>query len=118
MRWRDWHYGILLIAGYITLFQAWLWLDRGWVVSSGLIGAAVLSAMLASGLRRGYFANRWDLFFHASVIADLVVESVLIPQHQGREFLWCAVGFVVVVGGYRLRQLHAKGVRPASHQWP
>lgn len=98
---RDWQASLLLFAAYLALFHAWLWLPRPWVVLTGLVGPAFLVAILLDFARRGYFANAWDLAFHLAVVADLLFESLLVKLHEGYSFYGCALGFALVVGGYR-----------------
>ncbi len=41
------------------------------------------------------------LVFHAAVILDVLLETLLIPSHSGLGFYWCTLAFGVVVAGYR-----------------
>jgi hypothetical protein len=56
---------------------------------------------LAKAWRTGYFGNRWDAFLHLTVILDILLEATLIPAHQTVGYVWCALAFAAVIGGYR-----------------
>lgn len=96
-----WWFSGTLLAVYLGTFQCWMRLPHALVLTSGLTVSAVLAALLLWNIRKGYFANRWDAFGHSLVIADLAIESVIIPEHDDRGFYFCALAFAVVVGGYR-----------------
>lgn len=98
---REWQASLVLFAAYLALFHAWLWLPRLWVALTGLVASVLLVVTLLNFARRGYFTNAWDLAFHLVVVADLLFESLLVKLHEGYSFYGCALGFALVVGGYR-----------------
>ena len=96
-----WWFSLVLLAGYLGIFHLWKVVERPWVVASGLVATALLSGLFARALRAGYFLNRWDAFWHATVILDVLLEATLIPAHGHLGFYLCAAAFIIVVGGYR-----------------
>jgi len=101
MKLKDWSFTLFLGLAYLALFHLWLGRSHSTVMLSGAVAGVVLAAALAVASRRGYFLNRWDRRFHAAVILDLWLESWLIPVHEGRGFYACALGFGLVLVGYR-----------------
>jgi len=99
---RNWWFGLVLGFFYLAVFNLWQVVDRKWIVLSSLLVSLALLAMLLSAIRQKYFLNRWDALLHASVILDILVEGTLIAEHQSRGFYLCALGFAVVIGGYRI----------------
>lgn len=108
----DWQASWLLLIAYLALFHAWLWLPRMWVVLTGVVGPVVLVTMLLGFAQRGYFANTWDLAFHLVVVSDLLFESLFVKLHEGYSFYGCALGFGLVVGGYRFLRKFASPLPP------
>ena len=103
-----WSFSICLGAAYLAVFHLWMGLSREWIVFSGVAAALLLAAGLVA--KRNYFLNRWDLIFHALVIADIFLEAILIPVHDHYGFYFCAVGFAVAVGGYRANLIRSRAV--------
>ncbi len=103
--WQHWSFSLLLLAAYLGIFHLWLNLSHGGIMASGVLASAVLSGLLLQAYLRGYFANRLDLFAHAVVILDVLLEATLIPMHEGLSFYGCAVAFAVVIGAYRAYHL-------------
>ena len=96
-----WWFSVVLMAAYLGAFHVWQVLPRAGVVATGV---AISLALIAAGLaaaRQGCFHNGWDALFHLSVIVDLFLEAVLIRVHEGYGFYFCAMGFAVVLTGYR-----------------
>lgn len=107
--WPRWRFTLLLGLGYSLIFHLWLCLPgRGAVILTGLAATVWLGHELARASRAGYFANRWDLAFHAAVILDVLLEGLLIPSHHGLGFYWCTLAFGLVVGGYHQFGLHTR----------
>ena len=105
MKPRQWLFTIFLFAIYISVFHMWRFLNGQWILVTGLFAAAVLGGILVA-LGRDYFVNLWDRLLHAVVILDILLESFF-EDHFG--FYWCAVGFAVLIVGYRL--LRRNGAR-------
>jgi len=99
---RNWWFGLVLGFVYLAVFNLWQVLNREWIVLSSVAVSVGLFAVFTAALRLKYFLNRWDALLHASVILDILLEGTLLPEHQTRGFYLCAVGFAVVIGGYRL----------------
>lgn len=99
--WREWGYSLILLVAYVAIFHAWMFCDRTGVLISGSMAFLILSGLHWRAAREHYFKNRWDAFLHAVVLADILLEMILIQEHRDLAFYWCAVGFAVVVGGYR-----------------
>ena len=95
------YFTLLLGITYLAVFHAWQRLDYLGAVITGLIATAGLAALLLKASREHYFINRWDQAFHASVLLDILLEAVLIKHHEGHGFYWCALGFGIVICGYR-----------------
>ena len=87
---------------YLAVCNLWQVLKREWIVLSSVAVSVGLFAVFTAALRQKYFLNRWDALLHASVILDILVEGTLIAEHQSRGFYLCALGFAVVIGGYRI----------------
>jgi len=99
---RNWWFGLVLGFFYLAVFNLWQVLDQEWIVLSSVVVSVGLFAVFTAATRQKYFLNRWDALLHAAVILDILLEGTLIPEHQSRGFYLCAVGFAVVIGGYRL----------------
>jgi hypothetical protein len=116
---KTWYYtaGVLLL--YLMVFCFWqLFPGR----LTFLIGAAATIGLMSVGMvasaRRGYFANRRDLFLHSLVILDVgleggAYEAVRVVStwlfgahvnvarfHDSHDFYACAAAFGLFVGGY------------------
>ena len=99
---------------YLGVFHLWMVSSRRWIVASGLIATFLLSVLYARATKRNYFLNRWDQVFHAFVILDIFLEAVFIPVHDHFGFYLCALGFAVVLGGYRCRISKTNSVETAK----
>ncbi|MCD6049565.1 MAG: hypothetical protein K0Q55_968 [Verrucomicrobia bacterium] len=99
--WHHWNYSLVLLAAYIGTFHFWLVSDGGTVLVSGLLSALVLGILSLFAAVQGYFVNRVDFIAHSVVIVDILLEATIIPAHSGLTFYLCAIGFAVVIGGYR-----------------
>ena len=97
-----WWYTVALMAVYLGTFHIWKPFPWAGAAFFGIIVACGLMAGALDAHRRGYFVNKYDGFFHGVVILDIVLEGMLVPMHVGHGFLWCALAFVVVIGGYRI----------------
>lgn len=100
-----WSYSLVLLLGYLGVFHLWNVLPRAGVIGSTVVAVALLGALFVRAWRRGYFVNRWDAFWHASVLFDIAVEGVAVSWHSGLSFYLCALAFGIVVGGYRAMKL-------------
>ena len=99
---RAYGFSLGLIPVYLGMFHLWVAVPSYplHVVSATVVTAA-LAGLMVWLARRGYFANRVDLWAHALVVLDLWLEAVLIPYHDNYGFYLCAVAFVAVLGAYR-----------------
>ncbi len=103
---QQWSFSLTLGVVYLAVFHLWMVVSREAIVLSGVAVALLLAAGLV--VKRKYFLNRWDVFFHALVIADIFLEAMLIPVHDHYGFYFCAAGFALLVGGYRVRLIRVK----------
>jgi len=110
---RRWYFTVLLGITYLVVFHAWQRLDYLGAVLTGLIATAALAALLLKASREHYFINRWDQAFHASVLLDILLEAVLIKHHEGYGFYWCALGFGIVICGYRALRIRTRNAPSA-----
>ena len=123
---RPWTFSLILLGGYCLTFLGWLHLPERAHVPLWLGAVTLLAAAHWKADKAGYFANRWDGWFHSLVILDLFLEGLLDPLfkrlvrsdsiqdaglaqwnslHDGYGFLLCALAFTVFVGGYRAAAL-------------
>jgi hypothetical protein len=110
---KNWSFSLFLGSAYVAVFQLWTVSTQEWIPRSGVIATLVLSGAFALAKTRQYFLNRWDQFFHATVILDIFLEAVLVRTHDHIGFYFCALGFAGVVGGYRWYAL--RKLRDASN---
>jgi hypothetical protein len=115
MKTRDWHFSIFVLLLYLATFHFWMTATRAVVMASGVAVAGGMALALALAARRKYFCNDWDKLFHAAVAADILIEALLIERHTHYGFYLCAAAFIVVIGGYRWRELRrARRAAPAG----
>jgi hypothetical protein len=105
---EKWWFTCVLLISYIGIFNVWL-LQEGSVAGSGAVYVMALSLLTVFAWKRSYFAGNYDLFFHASVILDVFLEATYITAHHHVGFYLCALGFGIVVGGYRFMALKKRG---------
>ncbi|MCS1411531.1 MAG: hypothetical protein M2R45_04731 [Verrucomicrobia subdivision 3 bacterium] len=98
---KRWQFSVALLVGYLAVFQLWIGADRAFIVSSGVLWTTAFLIWCAVAARRGYFLNRIDLGTHLLVILDVLLESLLLEDHSHMRFWLCALGFGMVMGGYR-----------------
>jgi hypothetical protein len=103
---RSW-FTVALMASYIGIFNIWL-LQKGSVAGTGGVYVVALSLLALFAWKRGYFVGAYDLLFHLTVILDVYLESTYIAAHDHVGFYLCALGFAVVIGGYRYWALSKK----------
>jgi hypothetical protein len=99
---RNWWFGLVLGFFYMAVFSLWQVVNRELIVLSSVAVSLGLFAVFIAAVRQKYVLNRWDALLQASVILDILLEGTLIPEHQSRGFYLCALGFAVVIGGYRI----------------
>jgi len=95
---------------YLGVFHVWMHVGRPAIIFSALAASFISVVFFVRAESQGYFINHWDRAFHASVILDIFLEGLLIPSHENHGFYLCALGFAVVLGGYRghkLKQVRA-----------
>ena len=98
---KNWSFSLLLAVVYLVVFAFWNIADPEWVVTSSTGATALLLAGFVAAAQRRYFFNRIDAFLHAVVIFDVLLEGLFTKFHSSQGFIWCALEFAVVVGGYR-----------------
>src|SRR4051812_10759591 len=106
---KNWSFSLLLAVVYLGIFHLWMALDRTWIILSSIGVSLGLGSLFVLAVRRRYFLNRWDAFLHSIVILDIFLEGIFIPLHDTRGFYLCALGFAVVIAGYRIL-LRKRGV--------
>lgn len=104
--WQSWSFSLFLIPLYLISFHLWLVLGPRGIMLTGLASTAIGIAAFIYVAKRKYFLNRWDAFFHTTVLFDIFMEGVFIPLHIGYSFYLCAISFVIIVGGYRMWIFH------------
>lgn len=110
-----WSFSLILLTGYLGVFHLWNVLPRGGIVFTALVVVGLLGVLFVRAARRGYFVNRWDAFWHASVLVDVAAEGLAVSWHSGHSFYLCALAFVLVVGGYRASRLASRSApRPVA----
>ncbi len=105
---KKWSFSLILLVVYVLTFHLWMHLDRKAIMISGIVISWILTGMLMVYNRRLYFVNRLDCCFHFAVILDLILEAVLPLNHDHFGFYFCALGFALVIGGYRQAHLKTK----------
>ena len=61
----------------------------------------VFGVWLIVKVKAGYFVNRFDWGLHCVVIFDVLLEALLLEEHDHLGFWLCGMGFGVVIGAYR-----------------
>ena len=97
---KNWYFGLGLLVAYLVTFNIWIFCNRQWIVITGLLITFLLIIALILTYKKSYFVNKYDLFWHGTVIFDIIIECLLIPIHDHHYFYLCALAFVIVVGGY------------------
>ena len=98
---KTWQFSLWLLIGYIAIFQLWLGADRSFIVASGSLWCLAYGVWILVLQRREYFLNRLDYFAHWVVILDVLLEALLLEEHNHLGFWLCALAFAAVIGGYR-----------------
>lgn len=104
---KQWDFSLSLLLGYLAIFHLWLGAEYQFVLVSGVLWSLTFVTWFALMTRRGYFANRMDGAAHGVVIADVLLEAILLREHDHWGFWLCALAFAVVIGGYRWKLLRA-----------
>jgi hypothetical protein len=113
-----WTFSVGLGLAYVAVFQFWLVARPEWVAPSGVALSLVLSAWLVFAARAGSFVNAWDLFIHAAVILDILLEAILLKRHEHQGFYVCAAAFAAVLIGYRAWWQRRLALAPSSTPAP
>ena len=87
---------------YIGIFNLWTWIPRAWVIPLGVTVSVFMIVASFKWKKRDYFVNEFDHLWHGVVAVDVFLESILIPDHQGNSFYFCAAAFAVVISAYRI----------------
>lgn len=98
---KHWWFSLLLLVAYLGIFNFWTFSGPAWPAPTSVLLSLVLAGGMVWSGRRHYFLNAVDASMHALVILDILLEGTLLREHDSRGFYWCALGFAVVVGGYR-----------------
>jgi hypothetical protein len=96
-----WWFSLVLLAVYLATFQLWLVLPRPGIIATGAVATIGLGALFLRAAKVEDFLNYWDALWHGSVILDLALEGIFVPRHLDHSFYFCAVAFLLVIGGYR-----------------
>ena len=99
---KRWSFTGLLLMCYLMIFHLWMVVSASWRFASTAIVAVALVTLVFRANQHRYFLNRWDLGLHACVVLDICLEGFLINAHEDFGFYLCALGFAVVIGGYRV----------------
>ena len=105
---KNWYISILLLLTYLGTFHLWIHLSSTSIVITGITITLILSIAIAVAKKQDYFVNNFDLFGHATLPLDITLEAILIPDHNHYGFYFCALGFTIVIGGYRAYSLKSK----------
>ncbi len=125
---KTWSYTAGMLLLYLVVFQVWqLFPGRLMFVISAAVTIGLMSTGMVAYARRGYFANRRDLFLHSLVIIDVGLEGgayevvrvvsawffgaygSLASFHDGHNFYVCAAAFGLLVGGYHGWAIRMRG---------
>lgn len=102
---KRWSYSLIFLVVYVLVFHVWNLTGRDGLSPASLAVTLVamigLTAVFVRAAKSYYFVNHWDCWLHASVILDVLLEGTLIKFHSGNGFYLCALGFAIVIGGYR-----------------
>lgn len=93
---------VLLLAGYVALFELWIRIPRLGVLATTAAAGVVLFLALRSRRRAGAFLDPLDFGVHLAIAADLVFEGLFVRFHEGHGHWLCAAAFGLVVLSYRL----------------
>ena len=115
-RLRNWWFSAVLLTAYILSFSVWARLPGSWVNVCALLVVGGLTVALLQAGRRSYFLNSWDCVFHALVILDLLAEGLWVEHGADRSFYGCAIGFALVIGGYRWYIQTQRKSRPVGNR--
>ena len=84
------------------------------VLISGLCVTFSLSIFILWTQRHGYFANLFDMAWHGFIILDILLETVMVKDHDHYGFYLCALAFSVVVGWYHHKKLKERPMTPVN----
>ena len=110
----NWRYSLWMLITYVTVFAVWkVWPARIAFLLTGAAAISFLTLGMVRARRAGYFANRVDLWLHAYVIIDLLLETVAFEAvrliqplavmeqfHNNTNFIYCSLAFAILIGGY------------------
>ncbi len=103
---KNWYYSIILLISYLLTFHLWMHVNLQTIKLSGIIIAICLCLFTGWSNSKGYFPNTFDLFWHCTVILDILLEAWLIKDHDHYGFYGCATAFAVIIGGYHYKKLN------------
>lgn len=109
-----WSFSLILLTAYVAIFQLWLRVGPPWVKVSAILLSLALTLLLLRCHKTGYFANRWDLLIHASIILDILAEGLFLHWHEDHGFYLCAAAFAGLVFSYRGWLLRSYARRPSQ----
>ncbi len=105
---KNWTFDLILLAVYLAVFHIWMWMDRTYIVGSGIIVVVILLIAVHRFNADGYFINRWELSWRFLVILDILLETVLPVDHDHYGFYFCALAFALFIGWYRVKMLRVQ----------
>ncbi len=116
---KNWYYSIILLITYLSTFHLWMHVNLQTIKLSGIIIVITLSLLTGWCNSKDYFTNTFDLFWHSTVIFDIILEAMLIKDHDHYGFYGCATAFALVIGGYHYKKLidnRLTAPRPIEYQ--
>ncbi|MDA7915779.1 hypothetical protein N9B94_00925 [Verrucomicrobia bacterium] len=102
---------LVLLLCYLAVFEVWTELPREAVIQTAIGVSSAMALFCLWHLKTGYFRNSVDLIVHLAIPLDVALEGLLIPFHDDRGFLFCALGFALVLIPYRVALAHREGGR-------
>ena len=109
---KDWYFSIILLITYILTFHFWMLVSYKLVLISGICVTFSLCIFIVWAQRRGYFANLFDMALHGFIILDILLETVIVKDHDHYGFYLCALAFSLVLGWYRYKKLQVRPMIP------
>lgn len=93
---------LVLLLCYLAVFETWTELPREAVIQTAVGVPVAMLLFCLWHLKSGYFHNFVDFLVHLAIPLDVALEGVLIPYHDDRGFLLCALAFALVLVPYRV----------------
>jgi hypothetical protein len=132
---KIWSYSLSVLVIYIATFLLWQQFpSRGSFLFGGIVSAALMLSGMLWALQTRYFVDKADVWLHALVIVDVLVEGslyevarlagyvasgeteLLNTLHSANTFYGCAIGFALVLGFHRWRVMKWPRIEAADYQ--